>query len=183
MAINMLERLVARIAHAPVHLHRQICGFTDQTVCPVVTHRNFVGQITSDIWLRHLIHLPSCFVNQPTDHFTICVLLNQGELNSLVGRKWLTKWLTLTCIAHAFIYTILGCANTRRCLANTVFMHKMLRKFQTTVKATQNRCIRHPNLRKGNPGVIRRHVEGPQIFFDLHARRIGWHHKTRNTNC
>src|SRR5580704_1772615 len=49
VAIDVLERLVARIAHAAMHLHGAIRGFTTQPVCPEIAHRDFVGQRVLDL--------------------------------------------------------------------------------------------------------------------------------------
>src|SRR3546814_6050226 len=42
--INMLERLVARIADAAMDLHRAIGGFADEAVRPIIAHADLVRQ-------------------------------------------------------------------------------------------------------------------------------------------
>jgi hypothetical protein len=43
VAIDVLERLVARVAHAAMHLHRPVGGVAAQPVGPVVAHRDLVA--------------------------------------------------------------------------------------------------------------------------------------------
>src|SRR5216684_4926921 len=58
MAIDVLERLVARIAHAAMHLHGAVGGLAAQPVRPVIAHRNLVGERVLDLRLREFVHLP-----------------------------------------------------------------------------------------------------------------------------
>src|SRR3954452_16065731 len=58
MAIDMLERLVARVAHAAMHLHGAVSGLAAQPVRPVITHRDLVGERVLNLRLGELIHFP-----------------------------------------------------------------------------------------------------------------------------
>src|SRR6185437_5421837 len=49
MAIDMFERFVARIADAAMDLHRAVGSFAAQAVCPVIAHRNLVGELLFDL--------------------------------------------------------------------------------------------------------------------------------------
>jgi len=74
VAIDVLERLVARVADRAVHLHRAIRGLADETVRAVVAHRDLVRDLSRYVGLRHLVHLPRGLVDQRAPrgegHFT-----------------------------------------------------------------------------------------------------------------
>ena len=53
VAVDVLERLVARIAHAAMHLHGAVGGLAAQAVGPVITHRDLVGERLLDLGLGH----------------------------------------------------------------------------------------------------------------------------------
>src|SRR5277367_425933 len=86
MAIDMLERLVPRIAHAAMHLHRAIGSLANQPIRAVIAHRDFVGETPRDFRLRHLIHLPRGLVDQSADHRGLRLQLYKGPLDRLIGR-------------------------------------------------------------------------------------------------
>ena len=56
----------------------------------------------------------------------------------------------------------------------------MLRQRQAASRRAKQRGIRHPDIGKADPRVIGRHVEGPEILFDFHTRRVSRHQKTGN---
>src|ERR1700756_639292 len=64
MAIDVLERLMPRIAHAAMHLHGLIGGLAAEPVCPVIAHRDLVRERVLDLRLRELIHLPGGLADQ-----------------------------------------------------------------------------------------------------------------------
>src|SRR5216684_6634969 len=58
VAVDVLERLVARIAHAAMDLHGAVGSLAAQPVSPEIAHRNPVGQRVLDLRLGQLVHLP-----------------------------------------------------------------------------------------------------------------------------
>src|SRR6202045_3470154 len=58
MPVDVLERLVTRVAHAAMHLHGAVGGFAAQTVGPEITHRDLVRHGVLDLGLREFVHLP-----------------------------------------------------------------------------------------------------------------------------
>src|SRR5215217_7587708 len=64
VAVDVFERLVARIAHAAVDLHGAVGGFAAQAVCPEVAHRDAIGERVLDLRLRELVHLPGGLADQ-----------------------------------------------------------------------------------------------------------------------
>ena len=85
MTVDVLEGFVARIANAAVELHGGISRVAYQSVCAVITHRDFVCQVFSDIHFVHLIHLRRGFIDQQTQHLGLGLQLNERELNPLIG--------------------------------------------------------------------------------------------------
>src|SRR4051812_47434453 len=64
VAVDVLERLVARIAHAAMHLHGAVGGFAAQPVRPEIAHGHLVGQRVLDFSLRELVHFPRGLADQ-----------------------------------------------------------------------------------------------------------------------
>src|SRR5207245_2858714 len=57
MAVDVFERLVARITHAAMHLHGAVRRLAAQPVRPEIAHRDFVRERVLDLRLGQLIHL------------------------------------------------------------------------------------------------------------------------------
>src|SRR5262245_6675580 len=64
VAIDVLERLVARIADAAMHLHGAVGRLAAQAVSPVVAHRDAVRERALDLLLGELVHLPGGLADQ-----------------------------------------------------------------------------------------------------------------------
>src|SRR6202795_3500278 len=64
VAVDVFERLVARIAHCAMDLHGAVGGFAAQPVRPEITHRNLVGERVLDLRLGQLVHLPRRLADQ-----------------------------------------------------------------------------------------------------------------------
>src|ERR1700681_1251823 len=64
MPVDVFERLVARVAHAAMHLHGAVGGFAAKAVRPKIAHRDLVGERVLDLRLRQLIHFPRGFADQ-----------------------------------------------------------------------------------------------------------------------
>ena len=48
-------------------------------------------------------------------------------------------------------------------------MHEVLCERQTAFRRSEHGIFRHPDILDGETRVVRRHVEGPHVFFDDHA--------------
>src|SRR5258707_11936524 len=52
VAVDVFERLVARVAHAAMDLHGAVGGLAAQPVRPKIAHRDLVGERVLDLRLR-----------------------------------------------------------------------------------------------------------------------------------
>src|ERR1700748_1178778 len=77
MAIDVLERFVARIAHAGMHLHGAGGGLATEPVGPEITHRYLVGERMLDLRLGELVHLPRGLADQQPQHLGLRHELHQ----------------------------------------------------------------------------------------------------------
>src|ERR1700760_2823409 len=84
MAIDVLERLVARIAHAAMHLHGAIGSLAAKPVGPEVTHRDLIRERVLDLRLGELIHFPRRLADQEPQHLGLRRQLHQRPLDRLV---------------------------------------------------------------------------------------------------
>src|SRR5205823_13000439 len=71
VAVDVFERLVARIAHAAMDLHRAVGRLAAQAVGPKITHRYPVGERVLDLRLRELVHLPCGLADQQPPHLRL----------------------------------------------------------------------------------------------------------------
>src|ERR1700739_3187759 len=61
VAIDVLKRLVPRIADAAVHLHGPVGGLAAQPVSPVVAHGDLVRDLALNLLVVEAVHLPCGF--------------------------------------------------------------------------------------------------------------------------
>ena len=101
----MLERRVAGIAHAAVHLHGAIGGLADKSVAPVVAHRHLVGDGPLDLLVLHAVHLPGRLADQEAQHLALGLQLDQRPLDGLVLGQRLAEGLALAGVFDAFVDT------------------------------------------------------------------------------
>ena len=52
-------------------------------------------------------------------------------------------------------------------------MDERLTQSQAAIDLAPVAVLRHPHVGEADPRVVGRHVEGPEVLFDLHARRVG----------
>ncbi|GIR46324.1 MAG: hypothetical protein CM15mP55_3000 [Hyphomicrobiales bacterium] len=87
----MLERFVARIADASMHLHGAVGSFANQPVGTIITHRHFIGNALGNFRLGHCVHLRRRLVNEITYHFAFGMQFGQRKLDRLIGRQSLAE--------------------------------------------------------------------------------------------
>ena len=115
------------------------------------------------------------FPDQQAEHFGLCLKLHQRELDGLIDGQRLTKGLALLGVFDRFIDAILRRAQRGGRLANTIFMDEMLRNRKALIQRSKHGRLRHPDIGVGTFRMVGRHVERPQIFANLKARRVGGH--------
>src|SRR3954464_11204307 len=64
VAVDVLERLVSRTAHAAMYLPGAVGGLETQPVGAEITHRHFVGQRLLHFDLREAVHFPRGLADQ-----------------------------------------------------------------------------------------------------------------------
>ena len=106
------------------------------------------------------------------------VQFGQAELNRLIAGQGPGEGVALARVSHALLDTVTRGAQAGGGLAYAVFVHEVLGHGQTPVLFTEHRIGGQPHLAQAHPGVIGGHVEGPQPFLDVHARRVTGHHET-----
>ena len=62
-------------------------------------------------------------------------------------------------------------------------MNEALRERQATPDFAEQRVIWHKHVRKADARMVGRHIEGPEIFLDLHACRIRRNEKACDAPC
>ena len=111
-------------------------------------------------------------MDQRPQHFAAGVEIDQRKLNALVCRQGLAKRLARIGMSHCFVDAVLGSTETGGRLTYPVFIKKVLDDHQSFTFTTENGAVRHPDIGKGNPGVVRGHIERPQILLNLQPRRV-----------
>ena len=122
MAVNVLERLVARIAHTAVHLHGSVRRLTTQPIGPIVAHGYPITLGKCPV----LVHGPCCFVNEGAEHFTLRMKFYQRKLNGLIGSQRLAEWLTVLGILNRLVDAVLRRPQAGRRLTNSVLVEELL---------------------------------------------------------
>src|SRR5438270_5987619 len=126
MPVDMLERLMARIAHSTMHLHGAIGGLTAQPVCPEVAHRHLVRQRMLHLRLSELIHFPRRLPDQQPQHLRLRGEFDQRPLDRLVLRQRMTERLALARVFDTLLNAINGGSKRTRGLSDPILMHKAL---------------------------------------------------------
>ena len=96
VAVDVLERLVPRVAEAAVHLHGPVGGLAAQPVGPVVAHADLVALAERAV----RVHRPRRLVDQRAQHLALRLQLDQRELDGLVGGQRLAERLALLGVLH-----------------------------------------------------------------------------------
>src|SRR5690606_208090 len=118
VTIDVLERLVTRIADTAMHLHGTVRRLADEPVGPVVAHGDLVGEPLFDLRLGHAVHFPCRLANEQTQHFHLSSQFHQRELDALVAGQLLPERLALASILDAFTHAVISSAKAGSCLAN-----------------------------------------------------------------
>ena len=141
VAIDVLERLVPRIAKSTMNLHRAVSRLTAQPVRPVIAHRDFVAHRE----IADRVHLPGRLVDQRPDHLALRLQLDQRELDRLVRRQSLPEWRTYIRIGHRLIDAELRSAQRGRRLPYPVLVEEMLHDLSASNPAWRIACLRYFN--------------------------------------
>src|SRR6516162_5766775 len=157
VAIDVLERLVARVAHAAMYLHGSIGCFAAQAVCPVIAHGDLIGERSLDLLFGERVH---------------------RELNRLIFGQRPAEGFALSRIFDTLVDTIDRSAKRTRRLANPILMDEALRERQSASDLAELRILRYEHVGKANARMISRHIERPHIFLNLYAGALRGYQKT-----
>src|SRR3954453_5459925 len=169
VAVDVLERLVARVAEAAVHLHGAVGGVAAQSVADVVAHRYLLADGERAVG----VHLPRRLVDQRAQHVGLRLQLHERELDALVGGERLAERLALLRVLDRLVDAVLRGAERRRGLADAVLVEEHLRDGEALALATEDRAVRDAHVGEPHVGVVRRHVERPEELDDLEAGGVG----------
>ena len=111
-------------------------------------------------------------MDQRAQHLAAGVQFDQRELNTLVGRQRLAEGFAVIGVFHRLVDTVLGGSQAGGRLADAVLIEKVLDDLQAPAFAAEYRAVGHTHVGEAHPGVVGGHVEGPQVFLDVHARRV-----------
>ena len=168
VAVDVLERLVPRVAEPAVHLHRPVGRLAAQPVGPVVAHRHLVGLRERAVG----VHQPRRLVDQRAQHLALRLQLDERELDRLVRRQRLAERLALLGVLHRLVDAELRRAEARRRLADAVLVEEVLDDAEAAALTAEDRRVRHAHVGERDVGVVGRHVERPQELLDLEARGV-----------
>ena len=127
VAVDVLERLVARIAHAAVHLHGPVGGLAAQPVGPVVAHRDLVGDRPLDLLVLAIWSISQAVLRISRRSISAWVgQLDQRPLDGLVLGQRLAERLALARVLHALVDAVHRRAQRRGRLADAVLVHEAL---------------------------------------------------------
>ena len=168
MPIDMLEGQMPRIPHAAVGLHREIRRLADQPIRPIVRH----GDLIRNGHVMLLVKVPCRFVDEIADHFILGVRFGKRELDGLVRRKRLAPGDALLRVLHGFVDAVLGRANSRGGLSNTILVKEMLRALQASALLVNDCAGWNANIVERDLRVVGGHIEGPMIKVDVESLGI-----------
>jgi hypothetical protein len=159
-------------------LHGAVGGLAAQAVCPVVAHRDAVGERALDLLLGELVHFPRRLADQQSQHLGLRGEFDEGKLDRLVLGERPAERLSLARIFHALVDAVDGGAERARGLADAVLMHETLREREPAADLAELRILRHEYVSKTDARMVGRHVEGPHVFLDPDARALRRHQET-----
>ena len=169
VAVDVFERLMPRIPHAAVDLHRPVSHLADQPIGPVVAHRHLVGQRPGDFGSGHPVHFPSGLADQLPQHLDLRRGLDKWPLDCLVDRERLAERRAFLGIFHTFGKAIASRAQRACGLPNAVFVDESLCQCQPVLWRAKDGVFRHPDIGDRDPRVVSRHIEGPEPLLDFDA--------------
>src|SRR5690348_150569 len=161
--VDVLERLVPRVAQAAVHLHGPVGGLAAQPVGHVVAHGDLVGLGQRPVG----VHAPGRLTDQRAQHGGLGVQLDQRELDGLVAGQRLAERLAGLGVLHRAVDAELGRAQAGGGLADPVLVEEVLDQLEAAAFLTEDGAVRDADVGERDVGVVGGHVEGPQVFLDL----------------
>src|SRR5689334_24277277 len=164
--VDVLERLVPRVAQPAVHLHGAVRGVAAQPVGHVVAHGDLVrlGERPGGV------HAPGRLVDQRAQHLRLGLQLDQRELDGLVARQRLAERLAGLRVLDRAVDAELGGAQAGGGLPDAVLVEEVLHEEQAAAFGTEDGAVRDPDVVQRDAAVVGGHVEGPQVLLDLEAR-------------
>src|SRR5690606_2161018 len=124
VSVDVLERLVPRVANATVDLDRPVRGIAREPVRPIVTH----GDLIADLHMVLVIELPRRLADEIAYEFGFGVKLGKRPLDRLPCAQGLPKGNALIGILHGFVDTELRNAQARCRLPDSVLMNERVRQ-------------------------------------------------------
>src|SRR5689334_11080649 len=163
--VDVLERLVPRVAQPAVHLHGAVRGVAAQPVGHVVAHGDLVRLGERPVG----VHAPGRLVDQRAQHLGLGLQLDQRELDGLVARQRLAERLAGLRVLDRAVDAELGGAQAGGGLTDTVLVEEVLHEEQAAALGAEDGAIRDPDVVQRDAAVVGGHVEGPQVLLDLEA--------------
>jgi hypothetical protein len=163
-----------RVADAAVHLHRAVGGLAHQAVGPVVAHRDLVDSFFST----------SGAASGPSARRSC------GSAGAASRTAWPAppagtgcpgcapapaEGLALARVGHALADAVVRRAQRAGRPGGCGSRARSLRQCQALAFVPKHRARRAPTPGEAHARMVGGHVEGPQVFLDLHARRVGRH--------
>src|SRR5258708_34654945 len=122
VAIDVLERLVAGITDATVHLDCQIRRLAAEPVAAVVRHRHPIGYLEAVL----AVEVPGGLVDKVAHYLAFRMQLGKRPLDRLVRRQLLADHRTGAGVFDALVDAVLRDADARGALADTVLLDEIL---------------------------------------------------------
>src|SRR5579883_3139921 len=142
MAIDVLERLVPRIAQAAMDLDGEIGRLAGKAVAAVIRHRHPLAHLQMLV----AVEMPGGLVDEIAHHFAFRVKLGERPLDRLVDGERLAEDDAVARVFDALVDAVLRDADTRRGLADAVLVDEMLRHDEPFALAAQNCARRHAHI-------------------------------------
>src|SRR6478672_6240980 len=140
--VDVLERLVPRVAEPAVYLHGPVGGLAAQPVGHVVAHGHLVRLGQRPVG----VHTPGRLVDEGTEHLALRLQLDQRELDGLVGRERLAERLAGPGVRHGAVDAELGGAQAGGGLADPVLVEEVLDDLQAAAFGAEDGAVRHAHV-------------------------------------
>src|SRR5690606_34400864 len=83
-------------------------------------------------------------------------------------------------VLDALVDAVHGGTERARRLTDAVLVYEALADREPAAHLAPARGVGNPDVREAHPRMIRRHVEGPEVLLDLHARILARHQECRD---
>src|ERR1700690_947681 len=136
VAVDVLERLPARVAQPTVDLHRAVGGIADEPVGTEVAHRDLVAD-AADAIAR--VHLARGLAHERTQQLHVGRELDQRPLDRLALGQGLPERDSLLGVRDALAHAVVGRSDARGRLADAVLVHEEHRRRETAALLAEDR--------------------------------------------